>query len=235
MACTRSTSRAPEIPIPKAQLGRRWSKVCLPQREDVPALAKTGISMDGAAQSSASCIARRADARRHNAGMRRLAEPRDIEAVYAIYAHAEVVPFLTYEPMPLAAFAEVYADLLASGCFYVWQVDGDIAGFYRTARYPGRVQHVVRLGTLAVDPARHGMGVGRAMLLDAFARLRADGVRRVELFAESDNTQALRFYQRLGFVHEGTLRAFYKRAHQDHYVDEIVLGLLFSDLAAPAA
>ncbi|KQP12336.1 GNAT family N-acetyltransferase [Pseudorhodoferax sp. Leaf267] len=161
--------------------------------------------------------------------MRRLAEPRDIEAVYAIYSHAEVVPFLTYEPMPLTSFADVYAELLASGNFHVWQVDGAIAGFYRATRYPGRVRHVVLLGTLAVDQARHGQGVGRAMLLDAFARLQSEGVRRVELFAESDNTLALRFYERLGFVHEGTLRAFYKRAHEDHYVDEVVMGLLFED------
>lgn len=167
--------------------------------------------------------------------MRRLAEPGDIEAVYAIYSHAQVVPFLTYEPMSLASFADVYAELQGSGGFHVWEVDGAIAGFYRTTRYPGRVQHVALLGTVAVDPERQGQGVARAMLLDALARLQADGVRRVELFAESDNPRALRFYERLGFVREGTLRGFYKRAHEAHYVDEHVMGLLFSERAAPAA
>ncbi len=48
----------------------------------------------------------------------------------------------------------------------------------------------------------------------------------MELFAEADNVRGLAFYRKLGFVHEGTLREFYKRADQDHYVDECVMGLL---------
>lgn len=158
--------------------------------------------------------------------MRRLATPTDIEAVFSIYSHPEVVPFLTYDPMPFEAFGAVYRELLASGCFFVWETAGDVAGFYRATRYPGRVSHVALLGTLAVDPRRHGQGIGRSMVDDAIARLRADGVRRIELYAESDNAQALRFYGRMGFVIEGTLRDFYKRADQSHYVDEHVLGLL---------
>ncbi|MDM0018750.1 GNAT family N-acetyltransferase [Variovorax saccharolyticus] len=160
--------------------------------------------------------------------MRRLALPDDIRDVFSIYSHEQVVPFLTYEPMSFEDFEGVYAELLASGSFFVWQVDGEIAGFYRSTRYPGRVRHVALLGTLAVDPRRHGQGVGRAMVADAIERLRADGIRRIELYAESDNTQALRFYRQLGFVHEGTLRDFYKRADQAHYVDEYVMGLLLA-------
>ena len=160
--------------------------------------------------------------------MRRLALPDDIRDVFSIYSHEQVVPFLTYEPMSLADFDGVYADLLASGSFFVWQVDGEIAGFYKSSRYPGRARHVALLGTLAVDPRRHGQGIGRAMVGDAIERLRAEGIRRIELYAESDNTQALRFYRQLGFVHEGTLRDFYKRADQAHYVDEYVLGLLLA-------
>ncbi|RST52780.1 GNAT family N-acetyltransferase [Variovorax sp. MHTC-1] len=158
--------------------------------------------------------------------MRRLAAPQDIEAVFSIYTHEKVVPFLTYEPMLLDEFEGIYEELLDSGCFYVWEVDGAVAGFYKATRYPGRGRHVALLGTLAVDPRRHGQGVGHAMLTDAVERLKADGVRRIELYAESDNVQALRFYGKLGFAHEGTLRQFYKRADEPHYVDEYVLGLL---------
>lgn len=161
--------------------------------------------------------------------MRRLAQPADLPQVHAIYAHPRVVPYLTYEPMDLHAFGPIFDELLASGCFWVWPLDGRIAGFYRATRYPGRVSHVVQLGTLAVDPGLHGRGIGRAMIEDALGHFRAEGARRVELYAESDNTQALAFYRRLGFVHEGTLRAFYKRAHEAHYVDEVVLGLLLGD------
>ena len=158
--------------------------------------------------------------------MRRLATRQDIEAVFSIYTHEKVGRFLTYEPMLLDAFEAIYEELLESGCFYVWEADETVAGFYKATRYPGRVQHVALLGTLAVDPRRHGQGVGHAMLTDAIERLKADGVKRIELYAESDNAQALRFYGKLGFAHEGTLRQFYKRADEAHYVDEYVLGLL---------
>lgn len=158
--------------------------------------------------------------------MRRLAQPTDLERVFSIYAHPQVVPYLTYEPMDLAAFGPLFDELVRSGCFWLWERGGEVAGFYKATRYPGRVNHVVLLGTLAVDPQFHGQQVGRAMVEDAIAHFRAEGIRRVELFAESDNAAALAFYQRLGFVHEGTLREFYKRAHEAHYVDEHVLGLL---------
>lgn len=158
--------------------------------------------------------------------MRRLAQPADLRQVFAIYSHPRVVPYLLYEPMDLASFGPVFDELLDSGCFWVWERDGAVQGFYKATRYPGRVHHVLQLGTLAVDPTLHGQGVGRAMIDDAIRHFRADGIRRVELYAESDNAQALAFYQRLGFVHEGTLRDFYKRAGDAHYVDEHVLGLL---------
>ncbi|WP_377155412.1 GNAT family N-acetyltransferase [Roseateles sp. UC29_93] len=157
---------------------------------------------------------------------RRLARPEDLEPVFAIYAHPKVVPYLTYEPMELASFVPIFEELVRSGAFWIWEVDGAIGGFYRATRYPGRVSHVLLLGTLTVDPARHGQGIGRAMIDDALRHFRADGIRRVELYAEADNEQALAFYRRLGFVVEGTLRDFYKRADQAHYVDEHVLGLL---------
>jgi ribosomal protein S18 acetylase RimI-like enzyme len=158
--------------------------------------------------------------------MRRLAAPEDIERVFSIYSHEKVVPFLSHDPMSMGGFKAVYAALLATSCFYVWEVDGRIAGFYKAERYPGRARHVVLLGTLAVDPEMHGAGVAHAMVTDAIERLKADGVRRIELFAESDNTRGLRFYRKLGFLHEGTLRKFYKRSSDAHYVDEFVMGLL---------
>ena len=77
--------------------------------------------------------------------MRRLAKPEDIEAVFSIYAHEKVVPFLTYEPMLLDEFEGIYDELIRSSCFYLWEVDGSLAGFYKATRYPGRVRHVAML------------------------------------------------------------------------------------------
>lgn len=158
--------------------------------------------------------------------MHRLATPADIDAVYALYMHEKVVPFLGYDPMPLEGFRPIYRELVDSRCFHVYEVNGQIAGFYRATRYPGRVQHVACLGTLAVDPTLHGQGVAHAMVSHAIAQLQAAGVKRIELYAESDNAPALRFYEKLGFVHEGTLRKFYKRAGDAHYIDDHLMALL---------
>jgi putative acetyltransferase len=159
--------------------------------------------------------------------LHRLATPCDFDAVFDLYMHEKVVPYLGYDPMPHDDFRAVFQGLLDSGGFFIFEVDGRLAGFYRVTRYPGRAQHVASLGTLAVDPALHGRGVAQTMVIDVLARLKAEGVRRVELMAESDNTTALRFYARLGFVHEGTLRQFYRRAGEADFVDEHLMALLF--------
>ncbi|WP_208513823.1 GNAT family N-acetyltransferase [Variovorax paradoxus] len=158
--------------------------------------------------------------------MRRLATSRDLAAVHALYMHEKVVRFLGYDPMPLADFRPIHEELVHSGCFHIWEVEGRMAGFYRATRYPGRVAHVACLGTLAVDPAFHGRGVALAMVSDAIEQLRAAGVKRIELYAESDNAPALRFYEKLGFEREGTLRKFYKRAGEADYIDDHLMALL---------
>lgn len=158
--------------------------------------------------------------------MRRLATPQDLEAVFSIYMHESVVPFLGYDPMPLDEFRAIYKELVDSCSFHVYEVDGRVAGFYRATRYPGRARHVACFGTLAVDPPLHGKGIAQAMVNDAIARLKAEGVKRIELYAESDNAPGLRFYEKLGFEYEGTLRKFYKRAGEADYIDDHLLALL---------
>ena len=161
--------------------------------------------------------------------MRRLVIPADQDRVYDIYMHDEVVPYLGFDPMPRDAFSKVFDPLFESGCFYVYELDGQVQGFYKAQRHIGRAAHVAYLGTLAVAPEVKGRGVAGAMLEDAIARLRRAGVRRVELTVEADNPRAIAFYQRLGFMHEGTQRAAYKRAADDGYVDELMYGLLLDD------
>lgn len=161
--------------------------------------------------------------------MRRLVNPSDFNRVYDIYMHAAVVPYLGFDPMPREAFGKVFDPLLESGCFYVFEVEGEVMGFYKAQRHLGRAAHVAYLGTLAVAPEAQGRGVAGAMLRDALARLLSAGVTRVELTVEADNPRAIAFYERLGFVHEGTQRAAYKRASDEDYVDELMYGLLLRD------
>ncbi|MET3494032.1 GNAT family N-acetyltransferase [Variovorax boronicumulans] len=158
--------------------------------------------------------------------MRRLATPEDLHAVYTLYMHAKVVPYLGYDPMPLEDFRPIYQELVEGRRFFIYELNGRVAGFYSATRYPGRVRHVASLGTLAVDPALHGQGVALAMVSQAIDELKAAGVKRIELCVESDNATALRFYRKLGFEHEGTLRKFYKRAGDAEAIDDHMMALL---------
>ena len=159
--------------------------------------------------------------------MRRLATIKDIEQVFEIYMHESVVPYLTYEPMPLDDFRPIYDEMLQRGNFFVYEVNGQIAGMYGAWRHIARAAHVAYLGTLAVRPDLQGTGIAKEMVEDAIAKLRAEGVKRVELWIEADNARGIRFYKKLGFEIEGTLRKFYKRASDDYYVDEHIMALLF--------
>ncbi|MFL9815073.1 GNAT family N-acetyltransferase [Stutzerimonas sp. VN223-3] len=161
--------------------------------------------------------------------MRRLATPADFDRVYDIYMHKEVVPFLGFDPMPREGFGKVFDPLFESGCFYVYEVGGCVQGFYKAQRHLGRAAHVAYLGTLAVAPQVKGSGIARTMMGDALSRLRNAGITRVELTVEADNPRAIAFYERFGFIHEGTQRAAYKRASDESCVDELMYGLLLNE------
>jgi RimJ/RimL family protein N-acetyltransferase len=162
--------------------------------------------------------------------MLRLATPPDRDAVYEIYMHPQVVPYLGYDPMSYEDFGPLFQELLECRSFYVLEREGSVAGFCRVTRQPGRASHVAYLGTLAVGPRWHGTGVARELMERIIDMLRAQGVLRVELMLETDNPRALAFYRKLGFEQEGVMRAAYKRASDPHYTDEIFMGLLLADL-----
>lgn len=158
--------------------------------------------------------------------MRRQAAVSDFDAVFSIYMDERVIPFLGYDPMPREEFGTVYAELIVGGNFFVHELEGTIAGFYKINRYPGRARHVGYVGSFAVNPAFQGRGLATSMLKDAIADLHARGVKRVELIVESDNPAAIALYEKCGFQKEGTLRQFYKRASEAHYVDDYIMALL---------
>jgi putative acetyltransferase len=155
--------------------------------------------------------------------LRRLAIPDDLRAVHAIYMHPEVVPYLGIDPVSLAGFEPYFAGLLASGAFFVVPRDGEVRGFYRANRQPGRSSHVAILTTLAIAPSEKGSGLAAAMIEEAIDLLRAQGVLRVELTLEADNQRALAFYRKRGFEQEGRLKKAYKRAGEPDYLDELVM------------
>ncbi len=56
---------------------------------------------------------------------------------------------------------------------------------------------------IAVDPARRGQGLGARLVVEAEARVRAEGI--LGIFIDTYGYQAPGFYQRLGYTAFGTL------------------------------
>ena len=159
--------------------------------------------------------------------MRRPAKESDLEAVYAIYMDESVIPYLGYDPICIEDFTSIYRELVATNEFFLYEKDNELAGFYFVSRHPGRANHVAYMGTLAVSPKFHGEGIADEMLTEALEKLIESGVKRIEIIVEVDNLRAISFYKKLGFEVEGTLKKFYKRSHESHYIDDYIMALLF--------
>jgi ribosomal protein S18 acetylase RimI-like enzyme len=78
--------------------------------------------------------------------------------------------------------------------------DGGVVGCLRLS---GDVERTAIFG-FAVDPARQGQGIGRAVLQRVCAQLRSEGVRQVTLEVEVDNDAALGLYTSVGFEQQVT-------------------------------
>ena len=83
---------------------------------------------------------------------------------------------------------------------------GTVAGFAIGYRSRPAIGHLL---TLDVDPAYRRTGVGRALLDELSARLRAAGARRIRLEVDIRNAGAVAFYERLGFRVEGRIPDYY--------------------------
>ena len=71
---------------------------------------------------------------------------------------------------------------------------------YQLSTGGGQRAHLARL---AVRPEVQGRGVGQTLVKDLFAQMVNNGVYKVSVNTQSDNTTSLRLYQRLGFVRTG--------------------------------
>ncbi|EFL89243.1 GNAT family N-acetyltransferase [Ahrensia sp. R2A130] len=111
---------------------------------------------------------------------------------WARAAYAPYVARIGREPAPMVAN---FAAHLADGDLHVIEADGDAVGY--------SVHHMTDatlfMENIAVDPQRQGGGIGR-FVFDHLADLaRAKGAARIDLYTNAKMTEALAFYDRLGF------------------------------------
>ncbi|MDQ3762279.1 MAG: mycothiol synthase [Actinomycetota bacterium] len=76
-----------------------------------------------------------------------------------------------------------------------------LLGFHWTKAHPNGLGEVY---VIAVDPDAQGTGLGGALTVAGLAHLRERGLPEAMLYVESDNTAALRTYQKLGFTRHHT-------------------------------
>ena len=134
------------------------------------------------------------------------------------------------EEMDLAYVEGFLAKAHAGGVSLGAWIDGRLAGEIHASRIgPDQFAHVLSDLTVAVDPAWQGTGVGRALFAALFAAARelSPTVTRIELMAREGNIDAIRLYERLGFVMEGR---FVQRVRMPdgRLEDDIAMGLLLT-------
>jgi len=154
-------------------------------------------------------------------------ESTDLEVLHFIYMDEGNNPFLSYDPMDLAAFRPLFESLVRSGRTYLLTDDTSIVGTFELRLQEHRCSHIATLGSFAMHPAFRGRGFGAKAVEQIVQIARSRGVRRLELLVEADNPRAIRFYERHGFVKEGIFRGAFRRAGEPHDVDEIAMARLF--------
>ncbi len=92
--------------------------------------------------------------------------------------------------------------------FLLHERDGRLAAFCWTKIHAEHDPVLGEIYVIAVDPAFHGLGLGKAMTLAGLEHLSAKGVEVGMLFVDSANDTALSLYSRLGFALHRTDRAY---------------------------
>ena len=101
--------------------------------------------------------------------------------------------------------------------FFLAVRDGHLAGFHWTKVHgqrqaaggdppggPGPDGRTGEVYVVGVHPREQGTGLGRALTLAGLAYLRAQEIPEVMLYADEENTAAIRLYESLGFAHTST-------------------------------
>ncbi|MGI9602020.1 MAG: mycothiol synthase [Acidimicrobiales bacterium] len=92
--------------------------------------------------------------------------------------------------------------------FLLHHDDEGLAGFCWTKVHDDVEPRLGEIYVIAVDPDRHGRGLGEALTRAGLTWLSRAGLRVGMLYVESDNNKANNTYRRIGFRHHQTNRAF---------------------------
>jgi ribosomal protein S18 acetylase RimI-like enzyme len=140
----------------------------------------------------------------------RRARREDIPPVMAIHERCWRISYagIADADAKFARGREEWARLWGEIIDRTWVVDlhGAVAGFvvFGPSRDVDAAEGSGEIEALYVDPDAQGAGLGAALVAQARAELAAAGFERVTLWTFRHNPASRRFYERLGFVWDGT-------------------------------
>ena len=137
----------------------------------------------------------------------------DAEALAAIYGHAVLHGFGTFETVPpdAAAMNARRETIQAYGLPHLVAEDaGAVLGFaYAGPFRPRPGYRFTAEDSVYVAPEAQGRGVGRALLAPVLAACEAYGLRQVvAVIGDSGNSASIGLHRALGFEHKGVGRSF---------------------------
>jgi RimJ/RimL family protein N-acetyltransferase len=136
---------------------------------------------------------------------------------------------MTQAPPRDEAFAFFGNNIAKGAPHFVALWDDDVVGWCDVLPVFGEARrHIGVLGIGLVPRARH-KGLGTSLMTAAIAAAWQQGFTRIELTVRTDNDNAVKLYERLGFRQEGLLgKAFLV---DDQYFDCYLMALLRDDIA----
>ena len=158
--------------------------------------------------------------------MIRKATQNDLQFVHNLYMHPHVNPHLLYENMDLEQFRPIYQDLLNSDIKYIFEDNNISVGMFKLTQLKHRCSHIGYVGGLAIHPDFGGKGFGKKMMQEIIDLAKEKGILRLELSVGSENFQAQKLYEKLGFVQEGVLKKYTHLVSEGRFLDEIMMAYL---------
>lgn len=150
----------------------------------------------------------------------------DFDFIFYLFMHPQVNPHLLYEQMDSKSFKPIFEKLLAADILYVFEKNNEPIGMFKLVPNVYRAAHVVYLGSFAIDPAFAGNGFGTKMLKCIIELAKQTGIKRIELSAGVQNTNAIALYKKCGFEEEGVLRKLTHLKSEDRYIDEVMMSYI---------